>query len=174
MSSFVIDKRSYVRVGAIVAGIAKATRGTGKELYIWNHDKQSVMKGLDFVDKFVECYKLNVESVCKQYAHHKDEYSDPKTYEDNNDYDDDYIRYFKYGEKIADDTLLLMDTVWDIIHFSRSVNYQIEDPACNQVVMEWFNMIIAKLTAIADLKDERRQWGEFDLDLESWNVYGVK
>ena len=53
-------------------------------------------------------------------------------------------------------------------------NYQIEDSACNHVVMDWFNMVIVKLTAIADLKDERNQWGEFDLDLESWNVYGVK
>ena len=169
MSSFVIDKLSYVRVGAIVAGIAKATRDTSRELYVYDHDKQRVMKGLDFVEKFCECYKLNVESVCKQYAHSKDGYGDPKTYEDDCEYEDDYVWYFKYGERIAGDTMLLMDTIWNIIYFSRSVNYQIEDPACNAVVMEWFNMVIVKLTAIADLQDDfsREHWGHFDLHLDS-------
>lgn len=165
MSSFVIDKRSYVRVGAIVAGVCKARRGSHCELWVYDYEKNRPMKGLDFVDRFVECYKLNVESVCKQYAHDK-EYGNPNTYIDNDDYDDDYVRYFKYGEKIAFDTLLMMDTVWDIINFSNSVSYQIEDPVCNEVVMGWFNMIISKLTRIADLEDERNQWGEFDLGLD--------
>ena len=168
MSSFVIDKRSYVRVGAIVAGIAKATRGTNRELWLYDNVLGRNLKGTDFVDKFVECYKLNVDSVCKQYAHCHDEYCDPKTYEDNNDYDDDYIRYFKFGEGIADSTLDLMDVVWNLIYFSRSVNYQIEDPIDNQIVMEWFNLVIAKLTQIADLKDDRDMWGEFDLNLDKY------
>ena len=167
MSSFVIDKRSYVRVGAIVAGICKARRGSHyHELWVYDYEHNRPMKGLDFVDKFVECYKLNVESVCKQYAHSTDGYGDPSTYIDNNEYDDDYVRYFKYGEKIAYDTLLLMDTIWNLIHFSNSVSYQIEDPICNEVVMGWFNMIISKLTEIADLEDDRKQWGEFDLGLD--------
>lgn len=166
MSSFVIDKKSYVRVGAVVAGICKARRNSHRELWVYDYEKNRPMKGLDFVDKFVECYKLNVESVCKQYAHSTDGYGDPKTYIDNDDYDADYARYFKYGEKIAFDTLPLMDLVWNLIHFSTSVSYQIEDPVCNEVVMGWFNMIISRLTQIADLENDRNQWGEFDLALD--------
>ena len=172
MSSFVIDKLSYVRVGALVAGIAKGTRGTSRELWIYDDEKRRNMKGLDYVEKFAQCYDLIVESVRKQYADSHDSYSDPETYRDDADildkYYDDYKRYFKYGELVVNDTMALMDVIWNITYFSRSVNYQIEDPVCNQIVMEWFNTVIAKLVQIADLKDDndRNQWGHFNLDLD--------
>ena len=160
MSSFVIDKRSYVRVGALVAGIAQITRGTSREFAIYDYDKNQFMRGFDFVEKFVECYKLNVESVCKQYN------DNPEIYKDEDDYDDDYVTYFKYGRLVVRDTMALMNVIWDITHFARSVNYQIEDTICNEVVMGFFNMVIAKLVALADFEDDRDQWGEFDLGLD--------
>ena len=165
MSSFVIDKRSYVRVGAIVAGINKALRGTSRELWFYDMEKGATLKGWDFVEKFIQCYELNVESVCEQYSRDK-EYGNPKTYEDSDEYTEDYIRYFRYGEKVAGDTMLMMDVIWDICAFSRSVSYQIENDVCNQIVMEWFNAVIAQLTHAADLNDERNVWGEFDLNLD--------
>ena len=166
MSSFVIDMKSYVRVGAVVAGIAKANKFHKNNLWIYDYEKNRNMIGLDYVEKFVECYKLNVDSVCKQYGDNPDTYAD-KEIDSPAPYDDEYVRYFKYGEKIADDTLLLMDFVWNLIHFSRSVNYQIEDPVDNQIVMEWFNLVIAKITELADMQyDDREQWGQFDLELD--------
>lgn len=171
MSSFVIDLDSYVRVAGLVAGISKGTRGTCRELWIYDYDKHRNMIGTDFVDKFVECYKLNVESVCKQYAHNP-EYGNPDTYLKDIDpflpCEKEYVRYFKYGELISsvNDTMALMDAIWEIIHFSRSVSYQIEDPICNQVVMGFFNEIISKLTQLADLKDDRQTWGHFTLHLD--------
>jgi len=165
MSSFVIDKMSYVRVGAIVAGIAKATRGTERELWIYDYDNCRNMKGTDYSDKFVECYNLNVESVCKQYAHDP-VYGNPETYKDENDYLDEYVRYFKYGQLVVNDTMALMDVIWNLTNFSRSVSYQIEDPVCNEVVMSFFNMVIAKLVHIAEIGEGREQWGHFDLELD--------
>ena len=161
MSSFVIDKRDFVRVGAFVAGVAKATAddgGSRHRLWIWNYDKHLPMKGTDFVDKFVECWKLNVDSVCKQYN------DNPDKYRDDEEYDDDYIQYFKYGRMIADDNRKLMDAVWDIVHFASSVSYQIEDRVSNQIVNEWFNMVIVELTRCADI-EERGTWGSFYLDV---------
>lgn len=174
MSSFVIDKVNYVRVGALVAGIKSLYKDS---VWFYNSETKRDIGGWDFVQKFLHCYYMNVESVDKQYNLETKE-----TAKNDNDFCfitagsetiKEYFRYFHYGQDIAGTPYKIMEIVWKLIEFSRSVNYQIEDPVCNSLVMEWFNAVIVKLTRLANTNvvcDE--QWGEFDLHLDGATVSG--
>lgn len=160
MSSFVIGKIYYIRVAGLMAGIAR-----NSELWLYDYEMNRNMIGEDYVRKLTACYELNVDSVCKQYAHDSEEggYGNPATYADGNQYLQDFHTYFQIGRKVADNKKELLTVLKELRYFSRSVSYQIEDETDNSVVMEFFNAMIGAVLDVISRGYESENWGEFSL-----------
>lgn len=162
MSSFVIAKKSFIRVAGLMTGIASV-----RNLWMYDQEHNRRADGAWYRQKLTACYELNVDSVCKQYAHDGGEggYGNPKTYEDHEEYMDEFNKYVKIGAKLGDDQKDLEKTVADIRYFARSVAYQIEDEADHMVVMEFFNTLTLAVYDLCKVSDYKAGlWGEFDLE----------
>lgn len=161
MSSFVISKRDYMRVAGLVAGISENVNrynSCGRTFWIYDFETGGNMEAEGFKKRFLECWRLNVESVCAQY------HDDPSDYDTGNDYEEEFRTYRKIGVLFADDREKLEDIIHEINFFARSVNYQVEDEGCATIVNEWFNKILVTLFGLLDTKDDRASWGEFTLE----------
>lgn len=161
MSSFVIEKRAFVRVAGMVSGIRDYTNRVYRfnRLHIWDSENHREMDDDGIRARFIRCWEMNVDSVAKQYN------DDPGMYDDSDDYMIDWIMYHDYARKAASDPVKLMDMVYEFVYFGRSVNYQIEDEADCEETVGWFNFIIAQLITLTDCsRDDRNSWGSFELD----------
>lgn len=158
MSSFVIGKVSYVRCAGLVAGVAKAANSTGfgDKFWLFNFAKQRNCTKEDYLEKFLEVWKINIESVCKQYKTNVDEYADDR------DYSEEFDKYFAYGQRIYHVKEDMLEAIYSMIQFARSVNYQIEDMEGGLVAGEFLNAVIVKMIGVTDWCDDRC-WGEFDM-----------
>ena len=163
MSSFVISKMYYIRVAGLMAGIAR-----GGDLWLYDHEMNRNMIGEDYVRKLTACYELNVDSVCKQYAHDSEDggYGNPGTYKDDDQYLPDFQTYFQIGRKVADNKKELLNVLKELRYFSRSVSYQIEDEIDNEIVMELFNAMIGAVLDVIMRGYESENWGEFKLEMK--------
>ena len=160
MSSFVIGKSEYAKVAGLVAGIVTA-RNQRKDSAVWifDYEKGHNMDADGYRDRFARCYEANVESVCKQYD------DDPAEYGDDGTYDAEFNEFFMIGKHYAFDRGVLPKIIQEIRFFSRSVSYQIEDYALNQIVMEWFNTVLVSLFALLDERgNDHDSWGSFSLE----------
>lgn len=161
MSSFVIEKKAFVRVAGMVSGIRDYANHAHRfnRLYIWDEERGCEMNDDGVRARFVRCWELNVDSVSKQY------HDDPSIYNDDDDYLADYAAYRNYARKAAYDVEKLLDMIHELSHFASSVNYQIEDEVDNEQVNDWFRFIITGLIGLTDHKrDDRKSWGSFELD----------
>ena len=159
MSSFVIPKSSYIKVAGLMTGIAM-----GDNVWLYDYEHNRNMIGEDYHRKLTTCYELNVDSVCKQYAHDGEEggYGNPATYIDDSDYMSVFNKYMTFGRRIADNKQELLNALKELRYFSRSVGYQIEDDCDHAIVMEFFNSMVAALVDLIDRGVERNCWGEFN------------
>ena len=85
MSSFVINKKEYMKAAGIMAGLAQ-------ELQIWSYDYETRRNRTpeDYKRAFEECFTMNALSVAEQYR-------DKEAYTDSNDYKADFDEYKKLG-----------------------------------------------------------------------------
>jgi hypothetical protein len=153
MSSFVIDKKEFVKAAGIVSGIAYYA---GDRFYMWDAEKNRKMDGEAIYEKFCECYRLNAESVAWQYR-------DEKPESDNGRYAQELADGFLIGKRIASDNGKLAKMIAKLQAFFSSVRYQIEEPKAEAKVTAFLNEVIAKLVGTLRY-DQDSNWGELDLD----------
>lgn len=163
MSSYIVDKREYVKAAGLMYGIEESKRDSHQYF-------------LDVCRKeFEHCYALNVISVNEQYG--------DSIVPDEESYDEEFEKYRKLGVIIGNDgyastdgiiykevegIMTLKDLRIRLWRFFRSALYQIEDKACGRAVSEWFFTCISKLyerdleavegwSGEVELKDELKQ-----------------
>lgn len=152
MSSFVIDKKEFVKAAGIVSGIAYYA---GDRFYMWDAEKNRKIEGNAIYEKFCECYVLNAESVAWQY--------DENPEIDDAPYYDELAKAFWIGKRIASDNGKLAKMIAKLQAFFSSVRYQIEEPKAEERVTAFLNEVIAKLVGTLRY-DQDSNWGELDLD----------
>ena len=157
MSSFIVDKREFIKAAGLMCGYEEAKRDSHQYF-------------LDVCRKeFEHAYALNVISVNEQYG----DFAEPET----ESYDDVFEAYRKKGaliqrEGYASDNGIIFTKVEDVMdkrtfarsmwNFFNSVLYQIEDDAANRAVSAWFYTCIGKLYE-DDLRSIEGWWGEIEL-----------
>ena len=145
MSSYVIDKKEYMKAAGIMYGIESAKRDAHKY----------------FIDtiraRFNDVYKWNVQSVAAQYG--EDEVYDA------NEYDDVFEKYKTIGRKAkrgSFDVFPFSELRVCMWSFFRSALYQIEDENLSAKASEVFLSCLSKLYE-NDIHAVEGWWGEIEI-----------
>lgn len=163
MSSFVINKEEYIKAAGVVAALQNDDnfRAGRYGLYLWNLDEGKKLNTEDVYKMFTNFFKLNADSVKKQY-------NDPEEEKDYNEYKPMFNLYYDMTSNFIKmgDYNSIERLVYGLLMFSRSVDYQIEDKEDNDKVMKEFNNIITRaFNLIADNKYRETKpnyWGSFN------------
>ena len=154
MSSFVIEKREYIKAAGAIAGIVEASSRGINEVYIYDHQAGRKMTEADFYNRFVECYEMNAISVQEQYP--MDELCT-----DSNDYMTEFKEYKKIGRRAAFDDRKLREIIFNLRDFLKSVEYQTEKEAYYFKMKMLFNEILVQLIGLL-YPHECECWGDFN------------
>lgn len=130
MSSFIVDKKEFIKAAGLMHGIESADRHP----HTWFLDHVKEM--------FEECYNLNVKSVSKQYH--------TRYKADKEAYDDLFIEYSKKGRYIwlgFNEKIDRTKLRYILINFFSCVDYQIEDEKMSDRANAIFYQCIYKLFA---------------------------
>lgn len=149
MSSFIVDKKEYVKAAGLMYGIEESRRDNNRYF-------------LDVCRKeFEHCYLLNVISVNQQYDDH--------VVPDENRYDAEFEAMRKLARRICESVtvgapspLTLPKLRLRLQHFFGSVLYQIDDEACSRAVSAWFYTCINNLY-YSDIRAVDGWWGSVDI-----------
>ena len=157
MSSFVISKVEYVKAAGFVAGLMSAYDHGSEALWMWDPELGRAMTEKDVYDRFVECFRMNAQSVYDQYSpRHPDE----TLCVDNEAYRAEFTEYRKKGQNVAYDETRLLECVQNLRDFFQSALYQTEDEESNDKMDRFFNRIL--VTLLPKLyPHEVSCWGEF-------------
>lgn len=145
MSSFVINKREYVKAAGLMYGI-EASKNHPHKYFLDN-----VRRAFDL------CYELNVDSVNKQYG--------DENGKDASSYDDLFAKYCKIGNLVGCgiyDGMTFEELRINLMKFIRSVSYQIEDDEMNRSVCAFFFECTSKLFG-SELYAVEGWWGDVEL-----------
>lgn len=146
MSSFVINKREYIKAAGLMYGIEMSKRGNAHRYFLENVRKN-----------FAKCYELNVDSVNEQYG--------DESGKDCSDYDYEFTQYCKIGERIKcglHESMTFKELRINLMQFFRSVLYQIENDEMSQFVSAFFFECTSKLFD-SELYAVEGWWGDVEL-----------
>ena len=146
MSSFIIDRKEYVKAAGLMYGIEESKRDSHR--YFLERCR----------NEFHHAYLLNVVSVNAQYG--------DNAAPDEGAYDELFERYRKLGCKIYGDTFLpfgLQQLRPRLMNFFQSVLYQIEDETCHRTVAAWFYTCTVKLYE-REIRSVEGWWGDVELE----------
>ena len=170
MSSFIINKQDYARVGALFGAFTEIQESHREPiLYKYNFEKGRLCDWQDIVKDFTELYKLNLESVNLQYE---------ENYEDDETIDfEECLKYKEYMKSLYKKAQLditkrdkVEELIFNIYHFFRSVNYQIEDEECSikakLIIGIYQGYMLEILKNLNHIEPSIECWGSFELDIE--------
>lgn len=145
MSSFVVDKKEFIKAAGLMYGIESSKRDAHQYF-------------LDRVHQmFSECYEMNLASVNEQYG--RNDEADPS------DYTYLFEEYADKGKKIWEgkvDGMTRKDIRLRLWSFFRSVEYQIENDPQQEAVSFVFLACLGKLWE-DDLRQVEGWWGEIEI-----------
>jgi len=147
MSSFVVDKKEFVKAAGLMHGFEESKRD--KHLYFLNV----------VYDKFIECWRNNIESVCEQYD------DDESIYEDNNNYDEVFEKYRKVGAKIfmgIDSPMTRREFAFSMMSFFNSVLYQVENDDLHDKCAAFFFTCTKKLLEV-EIRKVEGWWSDIEI-----------
>lgn len=175
MSSFIIDRTSYIKLAGFLSALNERHNFYGIEsgLYMWKYDEKGnfhLMNDDDYIKELVSIYNANVISVQNQY-------NDKKTIKDIFDYSNPLIEEEKKAFKIAKerttndihtDRRMIKNTWFNLNKFISSVAYQIEDEELQKYATTKLNEYLRRVSHIAFYSEyeDNATWGEFELGLE--------
>lgn len=142
MSSFVIDKREYIKAAGLMYGIEASN----------NHPHRYFLENVR--KNFVKCYELNVDSVNEQYG--------DDSGKDGCEYDDLFNEYCSIGKVVKSDVFHFTEFRFNLMKFFRSVLYQIENEEMSQFVNAFFFECTSKLFS-SELHAVEGWWGDIEL-----------
>lgn len=115
MSSFIIDKKEYIKAAGLMCGVASCSKYGGNPVFCANVKKQ-----------FEHIYELNVYSWCEQY--------NEDITKDTCNYESVFIDYKTLGRRIymGYENKMSLDMLrHSLIKFFGSITYQIENKDAN-------------------------------------------
>lgn len=148
MSSFVVDKKEFVKAAGLMHGFEESKRD--KHIYFLNV----------VYDKFIECWRNNIESVCEQYG------DDESIYQDDEDYKEVFEKYSKLGAKIfmgLNAPIGRRQFAFSMMQFFSSVLYQVENDDLNDKCASFFFTCTKKLFECEIHASVDGWWGECEI-----------
>ena len=149
MSSYVINKREFIKAAGIMCGFEEGKR------YPHKYFIETVKA------RFVKCYELNVDSVAEQYGEESGCY-------DGSEYNNTFEEYRTKGRALYHNFMRVDDVRVGVkfilprmMVFFRSVLYQIENEEMANVVGNFFFECIGKLMERDTEVDG--WWGEIEI-----------
>lgn len=149
MSSFVIGKVEYEKAGGFVAGLLTELRERG--LYVPEEGRYADKN--DYRKWFIECYRMNAESVAEQYG---EEYV-----LDDTQYDQDFEQYYKFGKNVAVGRDRFRENIAELHSFFRSSLYQTEKDEYADKMELLYKRIMFNLMGELLRGIQTESWGEF-------------
>lgn len=143
MSSYVIDKKEYIKAAGLVRGYELAK--SNSHVYLIEH----------VYDWFARCYQLNVASVNEQY--------DTDDTSDNEEYRDVFEEYTQYGIRIYS-TPAREKLAYSLWKFFRSAIYQIDNEQMEREVQSIFYICLTRLFNKKTDFLSAPWWGEIDIE----------
>ena len=162
MSSFVINKRAYVRACGCLAGLAETPEQRffqERAFRLWNYSKGRVYTADDFMQAAKWLYHLNAVSVMKQYG-------DDQAEHDAGDYSGDFDEYkVKAAAAYRHGGEKLQKMVFELNRFFQSALYQIEDPECERAAKGFIYRAMFQLNDTVSTRAgfETENWGDFEI-----------
>ena len=165
MSSFVMDKKQFIKAAGLCAGLADCQNVFGPVLRLWNYSESRVYLPEDYYKAFVWLYRLNAISVQKQYNDIEID-NDPEDYKELfNEYKAKAKRRYMSGS--AGDRETLINAIWTFKNFVDCLLYQVEDPECETKIKGFVyrleHMLLGILQKLYGIKQDHG-W-ECDIDL---------
>lgn len=152
MSSFVINKKEYIKAAGAVAGLADV-----HEIWYFSYETQRNMNADDYYNKFVECFEMNALSVQEQYK-------DKDVWTDSNDYKAEFKKAFNYSKFATMDYRKEQELVFELLQFFSSAEYQTEKESYYYKMKMFFNQILVSLFKAVFMKGyESESWGSFNI-----------
>lgn len=146
MSSFIINKKEYIKAAGLVCGVASCSKYGGSSVFCANVKKE-----------FERIYKLNVYSWCEQY--------DEDIAEETCNYEDVFNGYKALGRRIymGLESNITLDTLrYSLIKFFGSITYQIENEDANMEAASYLFVCVEML--FQDKTDDVDGfWGSIDI-----------
>lgn len=171
MSCFTINKQDYARVGALFGAFTEIQdRHREPMLYKYNFQKGRLCDWKDIVEDFTELYKINLESVNDNYDESNED-TETINFEECLKYKD-YMRKLYMTAHHFDTTKRkeFKDLIFNIYHFFRSVNYQIDNQECSeraQVILGRYEGYLLEILKNMDcIEPSIDCWGAFELAFE--------
>ena len=152
MSSYVIDKKEYIKAAGFIAGLTE--NFSVRDFWLYDFSVGRNMTKEDYHRQFSAFYNMNAASV-------KEQYNDSVCESDENDYMDIFNEYRKKGRQmyLAD----VKSALIDLIDFFDSVCYQVEDDEYNKYMRAFFDRVVVE--AFSKIHPhECKCWGDFNLD----------
>ena len=161
MSSFVIEKRQFARVGGFCAGLAECSDCGSPALWVYDFSRGRVYRPEDYKPAFDWLFRLNAESVQKQY--HDD---DPET--DAESYQADFNEYRRKARDMWHfHPDKLPGAAAAVRSFFSCLFYQVEDPDCDAKIKGFVYRLYFAIMQTVERRtgaDEACGWSDFTLD----------
>lgn len=160
MSSYVINKASYMKACGALAGLAD-TQNVFREpaLRIWNYNAGRPYNADDFYKTAAWLYQLNALSVMKQYG-------DDEMEKDPAPYSTEFAaaraaalrKYRKGGAELA-------AMIYDLTRFFSCILYQVEDPECEAKCKGFlYRTSFELMKLLSDRSGHKSEcWGDFEI-----------
>lgn len=125
MSSYVIDKKEYIRCAGYIAGLQEAkNRFNESTLYLYNHEAGRLYSRQDIVFEIFNLLKANTLSVCVQYNDYREAKNLYNFLEPTEEEKKLFNEYIAKGKKAAFDPEALLGIILYVSDFIDCFNYQ--------------------------------------------------
>lgn len=156
MSSFVIDKKEFIKCAGFIYGMTQIRNRHENLLYVYSKTHNRLITEEITKAEFTKLYLANAKSVAIQY--------NETMYIDETTYDDIFAEYVERGKKPENATIV---NVLEIIHFMDSVRYQIEDEQCEKtffnIANKYYRAFYKVIAYIGGYMDSLESWGNFEI-----------
>lgn len=164
MSSFVINKKEYMKVAGFIAGLQAEQRGSSW-LYWYNLKEGHLYTDKEIIRVFYQLYMWNAISVMEQYE-------DTQMAENTDEINGEFDEYKKHAKRIVDmgNWNDLQKAMYKLANFASCYNYQTENEVFAKKGMTVLNEVLQKIaTRLSDImgdiygREKYTAWGDFNL-----------
>ena len=162
MSSWVIDRKEYIKCAGFIAGLQKTESRLDKSiLWLWNYKEMRLYTAEEIKNEFLKVFACNVKSVCDQYNGWREMQllKEPESKEEK----DLFKKYIAKGRELAYDKEKLLQAILKFSIFISCFDYQTEDREENEKGMAWLERCLFRVTGVLEKLEDNREWGEFNL-----------
>ena len=163
MSSFVIDRKEYIKIAGFISGLQECTdRGRESVLYWWDDDNHCLMTRNRIIETILSIYTCNVMSVDNNNI---TSYNLTTSFNINEN--TLFAEYYILAKKCIYEEEKLRNAINVFNSFISCFNYQVDDKELRDYGISILTFLSYKIGNIYNnIFNDDMCWGNFDLDKE--------